>query len=311
MLDATVLRRLSQTSPIWSLLTLGAIYAAAVALGAASWALGSWSVPLAVLAIGTLQHALFLLYHDATHQGLHPNRRVNEWVGDWLVGIPLFSRLSHYRCFHLRHHRFVRTPDDPEFRSLLAIMEPTALRGVLAAVSGLTGLKGALSQLRFNRWARRRGLITSRWWVDLGVLLGAWGAAVGAAALLGGGEGVLAFFLYWALPLGVVWPFLLKLHSYADHPVDGTVGPTEFDRTLSRRFSGLSEWVFNPLQSGEHLAHHLYPSVPWYRLRRLRAALEASPEFREGVMRWESDGYFFGRSTVWARVLRNNPRGVL
>jgi fatty acid desaturase len=39
---------------------------------------------LAVMLIGARQLGLAILMHEAAHGGLHPNLKVNDWVGEWL-----------------------------------------------------------------------------------------------------------------------------------------------------------------------------------------------------------------------------------
>src|SRR6201994_1122610 len=58
--------------------------AAAIALGTL------WPNPLswliAVMVVGTRQLGLAILMHEAAHGGLHRNKAINEWVGQWLCG---------------------------------------------------------------------------------------------------------------------------------------------------------------------------------------------------------------------------------
>src|SRR5262245_9921499 len=77
-----------------------------------------WSVPvfvLAVLCVGAGQHQLSGLAHEGVHHILFANRRLNEFVSDWLCLFPLFSSTHRYRLQHLAHHQFVndaaRDPD--------------------------------------------------------------------------------------------------------------------------------------------------------------------------------------------------------
>ena len=46
---------------------------------------------LAVMLIGSRQLGLAILMHEAAHKLLFTNKRVNDWVGRWLLGFPSFT----------------------------------------------------------------------------------------------------------------------------------------------------------------------------------------------------------------------------
>ena len=89
-----------------------ALIAMALAIGL-HWPL-AW--PLVVLFLGTRQHALAVLGHEAVHFaiGRHTDRKTNDRLGNLLCMWPLLSDVEGFRRFHLKHHRFVGTNLDPE-----------------------------------------------------------------------------------------------------------------------------------------------------------------------------------------------------
>src|SRR3546814_11404161 len=52
--------------------------------------------------------------HDAAHGALHPNRKINNFLGQWLTGAAVGSDLIAYRTYHLQHHKFTQQPEDPD-----------------------------------------------------------------------------------------------------------------------------------------------------------------------------------------------------
>ncbi len=81
---------------------------------AASWSL--WLYPLAVLMIGARQRALASLLHESCHKTLMKNRVLNDAVGRWCAGFPIFqSHRAYVRSHVLLHHSFLgdekRDPD--------------------------------------------------------------------------------------------------------------------------------------------------------------------------------------------------------
>ena len=47
------------------------------------------TIALALLLIGTRQLGMAILMHDAAHRALFSNRRLNDWVGNWLCAYPI------------------------------------------------------------------------------------------------------------------------------------------------------------------------------------------------------------------------------
>jgi hypothetical protein len=86
------------------------IIAAAMALSI--WSL--WLLPVSIMLIGARQLGLTILMHDAAHGALHPNAKVNDFVGHWLCGAPMGGHLKAYRQYHLTHHKYAQQAQDPD-----------------------------------------------------------------------------------------------------------------------------------------------------------------------------------------------------
>lgn len=95
-------------------------------IGLAVMAASYWPLlwPLVVLFIGTRQHALAVLGHEAVHYTAHDDRKANDRLGNLLCMWPLLTDVVGFRKFHLKHHQFVGTDLDPE----RAVREPFAER---------------------------------------------------------------------------------------------------------------------------------------------------------------------------------------
>jgi fatty acid desaturase len=68
------------------------------------------TIPLAIAIIGARQLGLAILMHDAAHGALHPNLKVNDWVGNHLTTGDLHA----YRPYHLGHHKYAQQAEDPD-----------------------------------------------------------------------------------------------------------------------------------------------------------------------------------------------------
>jgi len=89
----------------------------------------------------------------------------------------------------------------------------------------------------------------------------------------------LPFALYWVVPIATWLTLILRLRSIAEHyalPHDRVLNCT---RTVLPTF--LEKLFVAPKGIALHLEHHQYPSVPFFRLPALHAALMEQADFRE------------------------------
>src|SRR4051795_370020 len=69
-------------------------------IGLAVWVDRWWAYALAFVAMGPAFARFAILGHEAAHKLLFTNKRINDWVGRWLVAYPAFVPLDAY----LRRH---------------------------------------------------------------------------------------------------------------------------------------------------------------------------------------------------------------
>jgi fatty acid desaturase len=98
----------------------------------------------------------------------------------------------------------------------------------------------------------------------------------------------LYFFLLWIVPLFTSFAFFMILRQWVQHG-NGDRGWLTNTRTfLINRFIHFS--VF-PMGQDYHLPHHMYASIPHYRLKQLHEVLIQYPEYRDEAIVVE--GYFY------------------
>jgi len=77
---------------IWLVVHAWATIAGAVAL------VTLWPNPLtwliAVMVVGARQLGLAILMHEAAHGGIHHNKAINEWIGQWLCAVTVGADLA-------------------------------------------------------------------------------------------------------------------------------------------------------------------------------------------------------------------------
>ena len=229
-----------------------------------------WPNPLTVIAalfvIGARQLGCAVLMHEAAHRSLFANRRVNDFVGQWLCAYPVWSDLFAYRPYHLQHHAHTGTERDPDLGLIRPFpITPASLRRkVLRDLSGRTGLKFARAAwrrtfLRLRDPAARRaalGMATTN------------GLLLAGLALLGHAE----LYALWAGAWLTTNTLVTRIRSIAEHALTPDADdPLANTRTTLAR--GWERLLIAPNRVNYHLEHHLLMTVPHYHLPRLHALL--------------------------------------
>ncbi len=267
------LRALSGVAGTWTLM-VGAI---AVALWSGQWLV--WIV--AALVVGRCQHALAVLMHDAAHYRMFDSRWWNDFVGHWLCARPIASHLYAYRGMHLRHHKYLHTPRDPD----LSLSAPfpcgrdSFVRKLARDLTGVSALvmRGYITVDEVTGTMHlTRGNLLTRWTPQRVAARAA--AALSILLLFAAGYGP-AFVCLWLLPLVIVYQVILRLRGVLEHAaVPDKADPLRNARTVVSR-NPLARFFLNPHHVAYHLEHHLYPGVPHYRLPALQGALRATGRF--------------------------------
>lgn len=100
------------------------------------------------------------------------------------------------------------------------------------------------------------------------------------------------FYLLWVLPLFTSWPYFMLLRDLYQH-ANADDGKLTNSRVIV--VNPLVRWAMFIYGQDIHLTHHLYPSVPHYRLPRLHRELcENDPEYADQVV--EAHGIFWNRT---------------
>src|SRR5580700_3057909 len=68
----------------------------------------------AFIAMGPIYVRFAILMHEAAHKLLFFNKRLNDWVGTWLISYPAFTPMQLYRRVHFAHHKEEFGPLEPD-----------------------------------------------------------------------------------------------------------------------------------------------------------------------------------------------------
>jgi fatty acid desaturase len=255
-------------------------------------ALAYWPNPLvlgpAIVIIGSRQHALFVLAHEAAHYLLYERRPLNDLVGRVCAALQGLSMCT-YRVIHRLHHNNLYGELDPD----------TALHGgyprgrmylvrkLLKDLSGLTAWKtyayflGGAPALNtatnvavrpLDDTSAKLRLEAKR---DRNVVIVLHIAALVSFATAGY---LVQYLVLWVLPLVTVVQAILRLRAIAEHGAT-----TDFSSPLTAARTNLGpawlRWLIFPHNVNYHVEHHLYASVPQYNLPRLHAEMK-----RQGLL---------------------------
>jgi len=228
------------------------------------------TVLLALVLIGTRQLGLSVLMHEAAHRTLFKHRALNDAVGQWLCGYPVWSDLGPYRRYHLQHHAKNWTADDPDLNLAMPfpVTAASMRRKVWRDLSGQTAWKRVKYVLKRDLGKNVQQFGSNAGWRNLR------GVALTNLALLGllTACGHPALYLLWVGAWFTTHHLVVRLRSIAEHAMipDRTDALRNTRTTLVRWWERL---LVAPNYVNYHLEHHLIMTVPHYNLPRLHRLL--------------------------------------
>ena len=214
----------------------------------------SWAILFNTIAA----YMSFTPAHEASHGSVSANRALNDWVGR--LATVLQSPVPFFRAFryiHMQHHRF--TNDKTKDPDLYVGSGPVWLLPLKWTTLDINYLYRYLNPSVFMKRPKseRREML-------LALLFAALVLAVISA------NGWLNYYLLlFLIPGRITAIFLAITFDFLPHyPHQAQAKDQPFQCTSNR--VGM-EWLLTPvlLFQNYHLVHHLYPSVPFYRLLKI------------------------------------------
>ena len=298
-----LLKTLARPAPGRLLLQTALEWAGIIAL--AWWATWSahWPVSLlCMLLIATRQHALLALMHEYSHYQLSRKRGwLNDLIGDVFTAFPFFITIHGFRRNHLLHHQHAWTEHDPNY-----VASSKKRRYQFPKTRSQVWLEIAKHAIG---WYTLQDL--KSYTVDAGMATDlprstVVGRLVFALLLLA----TVAYFdlwravlLYWIVPLATFLMAILYVRDLGEHVGLPAAG---FDNARTMLVGPLERLLIAQNGVNFHADHHLFPSVPFFRLSRLHRALMMDPAFRGRAV--ITHGYLTGLITEIST--RNQPVAV-
>jgi fatty acid desaturase len=220
---------------------------------------------LAFLLVARADAQFAALMHEAAHRLLFSNRRLNDFVGRWIVGYPIFTSTDAYRRVHMAHHRHEFGPDEPDIPlySGYPITGASFRRKLVRDATGQTAVRLFRELFAIARWKDSRSrrvllqiLVVQAILLGVAIMVGRWWL----------------YPLLWLLPYMTVWRVINRLRAIAEHGgMDESTDRRETTHTVEQHW--LARFWLVPYHIGWHLAHHVDAGIPMNALPRYHRAL--------------------------------------
>ena len=230
-------------------------------------AMGTAWVWLTGLALGVLLNFLYAAQHELSHATVFNTRKLNEVFGRIIGFIQIFPR-DFDQVMHFAHHTYTQDWE----RDGELVREPYTLTSYLLWISGITYWRNRIT----GNIRRARGIILEpyiRVEEEAKVIIEAriHIALYALIAVLSIAAGTWAAVTFWLLPMVLTKP-IHQLQNTIEH-----LGLSHEDdileNTRSTRTNALIRWLC--WQMPYHTAHHVFPAVPFWKLRELNEKIEA------------------------------------
>jgi fatty acid desaturase len=256
-------------------LTVAGLWAFVAGLVAVAVWSGNLLVYLVVfIAMGPVHARFAILMHEASHKLLFTNKRINDWVGTWLIAYPALVPIGLYRRGHFAHHRREFGPDEPDiaYYGGYRCDRRTLRRRLVRDAVGISGWKNLKPLLKAVRHPEFGGVARSIVAVQLLLWAVSWATT---------GE----WFVYpllWLLPWLTQWRVLNRLRAIGEH---GGLEAGDDRRVTTHyvRQHWLARLWIVPYNTGWHLAHHVDMGIPFRNLRRFDEELVRAGYVTPGI----------------------------
>jgi fatty acid desaturase len=221
-----------------------------------------WWTLLAVIGVGTQLYALIIIAHDGLHRRLFSSVESNDRWNDWAIlgSIGAITRVN--RRNHMTHHRTLALSEDPDsFKYLPAgrespiklIWSLTAIPLIWRAATNVLNPTATKSRSTGERHSTRDFVVILSWQV----------------VLIGGLSWQIGWWAYptlWLMPLGMALVMDMA-RVFCEHSLESDQGSASSSMRLASFAPTWMERVFlAPQNMNHHIAHHLWPSIPYYHL---------------------------------------------
>ncbi|NET34164.1 MAG: fatty acid desaturase family protein [Cyanothece sp. SIO1E1] len=283
--DIRQLHKLDNWHGIISIAEDWALIAGAIAVSSKAWNIlpsvcAVCIYTLSVVIIGARQRGLRVLNHQATHNALAKNSKLNWLLGTVFASWLVLESFSGFNDSHNSkangHHLNLGTTKDVDHMAVVqtglysADVKPKDVFTYFATLPLQTPkyLTFLLRNRIFNPREDTKERVTRfTYFVVL------------AVCLIYSGYG-LEFLMYWLLPLFTTANWIGSFIQIAEHyPLIQTSDPLDILLSRNRILSPIWNFLVGTHQEGYHLVHHLYPKMPLWNMHKAHRILSQDPSY--------------------------------
>jgi fatty acid desaturase len=212
--------------------------------------------------VGNRYYSLYIIGHDGLHRRLHPKENVNDlWNDLFLIG-PLGAITRINRTNHMNHHRSLNIENDPD----LYKYSPRKGQSTIYFWYTLTGLPFVWKAVKnvYSNTNRKTNLAIRHKPRDLFIIVMIQLTLILALSATFGWWGFLGM---WLIPV-YVFTFCADItRVFCEHSTEsGHVDSALAERLITYKSNLVERVIFAPMNMDHHIAHHLWPSIPYYNL---------------------------------------------
>jgi fatty acid desaturase len=226
----------------------------------------SWFLyPISIIIIGSRMRALATLLHDAAHLRLCKNRKLNNFVGTYLTGLPILQGFKSYVDSHVKnHHLFLGNKNkDPDYQYYIS-------KGLYNQTSKNKFIKKFILYpfLGLNTFSFIKYLIKNRLFsqkhISESVMI--FSFIIFNAAIFIYFSLFKYFILFWFIPLLFIFPIIGWFIEISEHyPLLGSAS-IDLYKSRNRESHFIEKLFFGVHNESYHLAHHLKPGIPYWNI---------------------------------------------
>ncbi|HEX3460596.1 MAG TPA: fatty acid desaturase family protein [Acidimicrobiales bacterium] len=266
------LRRINDVRNTLSVIGLWAWVAAMI--GVAVWINNPFLYLGVFILMGPIHARFAILMHEAAHKLLFSNKRINDWVGTWVIAYPALVPIQIYRRGHFAHHKHEFGPEEPDmaYYGGYRCDTRTLARRLVRDAVGISGWKNLLPLLKSVKVKAYRKISVP----ILGMQVGLW-----AVSWVATGRWWI-YPAFWLAPWMTQWRVINRLRAIAEHG-GMEAGDDRRVTTHNVRQSWLARFWIVPYNTGWHLAHHVDMGIPFRNLPKFYAELERAGYVTPGI----------------------------
>jgi fatty acid desaturase len=222
---------------------------------------------LLLITISTRIYALLVIAHDGLHRRIFNSIKQNDNFTDILILGSVFAITRINRVNHITHHQLLSTPNDPDRYKYISETRKNKLEFIFR----ITAIPMLFQSVRNVFINKKRTAQSIKYSIrDVTIIL-VWQLTL--VTILTCIFGFFGYVIYWILPC-IIALLLDLLRVFCEHSVQGDDNIADENmRLVSYDSNFFEKFFFSPNNMNHHIAHHLWPSIPFYNLKKAESII--------------------------------------